>query len=105
LIQNLPLNLRIEGHTDDLPPSGQGLSNWDISIARAVSVLKFYERENLVPLDRMSAVGYGSQRPLAKEETSETRALNRRVEFVLESVGSNRDALPYLIDAGKQAPF
>ncbi len=105
LIQNLPLNLRIEGHTDDLPPAAQGLSNWDISIARAVSVLKFFERESLVPLDRMSAVGYGSQRPLTKEQTPAARALNRRVEFVLESVGSNRDALPYLIDAGKQAPF
>ena len=105
LIQNLPLNLRIEGHTDDSPPSTQGMSNWDISIARAVSVLKFFERENLVPLDRMSAVGYGSQRPLVKEQTPEARALNRRVEFVLESVGSNRDALPYLIDAAQQAPF
>jgi chemotaxis protein MotB len=81
------------------------LSNWDISIARSVSVLKFFERESLVSLDRMSAVGYGSQRPLAKEKTPEAMALNRRVEFVLESVGSNRDALPYLIDAGKQAPF
>jgi chemotaxis protein MotB len=105
LVQNLPLNLRIEGHTDDSPPSSQGLTNWDISIARAVSVLKFFGREDLVPLDRMSAVGYGSQRPLAKEQTPETRALNRRVEFVLESVGSNRDALPYLIDASKQTPF
>jgi len=105
LIQNLPLNLRIEGHTDDSPPTKTGLTNWDISIARAVSVLKFLEKENLVPLDRMSAVGYGSQRPLSTENTPEARALNRRVEFVLESIGSDRDALPYLIDATKQAPF
>lgn len=104
LIQNLPLSLRIEGHTDDSPPS-KGLTNWDISMSRAISVLKFFERESLVPLDRMSAVGYGSQRPLVKGVTPEARALNRRVEFVLESIGSNRDALPYLIDAGKQTPF
>ncbi|MEJ2199952.1 MAG: flagellar motor protein MotB [Desulfuromonadaceae bacterium] len=104
LIQNLPLNLRIEGHTDESPPGG-GITNWDISMARAISVLKFFEREKLVPLDRMSAVGYGSQRPLIKETSPEARALNRRVEFVLESVGSNREALPYLIDASKQAPF
>ncbi len=105
LIENLPLNLRIEGHTDDTPTSGQALSNWDISIARAVSTLKFFERENLVPLDRMSAVGYGSRRPLATEKNEAAQALNRRVEFVLESIGGNREALPYLIDAGKQAPF
>jgi chemotaxis protein MotB len=104
LIQNLPLHLRIEGHTDESPPS-KGITNWDISMARAISVLKFFEQENLVPLDRMSAVGYGSQRPLAKESTPEAKALNRRVEFVLESIGSNREALPYLIDASKQAPF
>lgn len=105
LIENLPLNLRIEGHTDDTPTSGLALSNWDISIARAVSTLKFFERENLVPLDRMSAVGYGSRRPLATEKNEAAQALNRRVEFVLESIGGNREALPFLIDAGKQVPF
>ncbi len=104
LIANLPLNLRIEGHTDDTPPAS-GLSNWDISIARAVSTLKFFERENLVPLDRMSAVGYGSRRPLTPDKSEAAQALNRRVEFVLESIGGNREGLPYLIDAGKQVPF
>jgi chemotaxis protein MotB len=105
LVQNLPLNLRIEGHTDDTPPAAQTLSNWDISIARSVSVLKFFEKENLVPLDRMSAVGYGSRRPLAADGSEAAKAANRRVEFVLESIGGNRDALPYLIDAGAQSPF
>ncbi len=105
LIKNLPLHLRIEGHTDDSPSARKGYTNWDISVDRAVSVLKFFDREQLVPLDRMSAVGYGSQRPLVKESTAEGRALNRRVEFVLESIGGNRDALPYLIDAGDQVPF
>lgn len=105
LIRNLPLHLRIEGHTDSTPASAQGLSNWDLSMARAINVLKFFEGEKLLPLDRMSAVGYGDQRPLDTSGTPEGNARNRRVEFVLESIGSNRDDLPYLIDAKEKLPF
>lgn len=104
LIENLPLHLRIEGHTDNSPPAA-GQTNWDISAARAISVLKFFQSEGLVQLDRMSAVGYGDQRPLATGNTPEDRALNRRVEFVLESIGSDREGLPYLINAGDHLPF
>jgi len=105
LVGSLPLSLRIEGHTDDTPVNKAGVSNWDISVDRAVSVLKYFERNNLLPLDRLSAVGYGSQRPLATGEGEADRALNRRVDFVLESVGSNRESLPYLVDVRDQLPF
>jgi chemotaxis protein MotB len=105
LIRNLPLHLRIEGHTDSTPASAQGLSNWDLSMARAINVLKFFEGEKLLALDRMSAVGYGDQRPLDTSGTEEGNARNRRVEFVLESVGSNREDLPYLIDSKEKLPF
>jgi chemotaxis protein MotB len=105
LIRNLPLHLRIEGHTDRTPASASGMSNWDLSMARAISVLKFFEAQKLVPLERMSAVGYGDQRPLDTSGTPEGDARNRRVEFVLESIGSNREGLPYLIDAKEKLPF
>ena len=105
LIRNLPLHLRIEGHTDSTSASAQELSNWDLSMARAINVLKFFEGEKLLPLDRMSAVGYGDQRPLDTSGTPEGNARNRRVEFVLESIGSNREDLPYLIDAKEKLPF
>lgn len=105
LIRNLPLHLRIEGHTDSTPSSAQGLSNWDLSMGRAISVLKFFEGEKLIPLERMSAVGYGDQRPVDTSGTPEGNARNRRVEFVLESIGSNRDELPYLIDSKEKLPF
>ncbi|KIH77561.1 chemotaxis protein MotB [Geoalkalibacter ferrihydriticus] len=105
MVRPLPFNLRIEGHTDSVPVSRPGLSNWDYSVARAVSVLKFFGNEDLLPLERLAAVGYGEKRPLGSNDTAEGRALNRRVEFVLESTSSSREELPYLIDAREQMPF
>jgi chemotaxis protein MotB len=105
LVRPLPLSLRIEGHSDDTPTGNGDFSNWDLSIARSTAVLKFLGKENLLPLDRMSSVGYGAQKPLVPNISAENRALNRRVEFVLENVGSYREELPYLIDANDQLPF
>ena len=105
LVRPLPMNLRIEGHTDSQPSSNPALTNWDISVARSVSVLKFLGNGGLMPLERMSAVGYGAMHPLAANDSEANRALNRRVEFVLENMGGNQEALPYLIDAGEQLPF
>jgi chemotaxis protein MotB len=105
MIQPLPLLLRIEGHTDDLPPSNPAITNWDISVQRAVAVLKFIASEDLVPLDRLSAVGYGDRRPVAPNLGPEEQAINRRVEFVLENLNQYKEQLPYLIDAADQLPF
>ena len=105
LIKPLPLLLRIEGHTDNQPPADPKVTNWDISVQRAVTVLKFYASEDLVPLDRMSAVGYGDRRPVAPNLGPEEQAINRRVEFVLENLNEYKEQLPYLIDAADQLPF
>ena len=105
LVRPLPLNLRIEGHTDDQRVSGEEFGNWDLSVKRATAVLKVLATEKLLPLERMSAVGYGAEQPIASNATEDGKALNRRVDFVLESVGSYRDKLPYLIDARDQSPF
>ncbi|HEY5672416.1 MAG TPA: flagellar motor protein MotB [Malonomonas sp.] len=102
LVRPLPLNLKVEGHTDD---RGDELANWDLSVDRAVTVLRFLASNQLVSLTRMSATGYGSQKPLFPNASDEERGLNRRVEFVLESQGSPDQELPYLIDARDQAPF
>ncbi|THB72581.1 MAG: flagellar motor protein MotB [Desulfobulbaceae bacterium] len=101
MVRPLPMNMRVEGHTDNQAISGPaGYNNWDLSIARAVSVTRFYEQGELLPLDRMSAIGYGDQRPLVLNTTEENRSKNRRVDFVLRvkssigtgsaSNGSNR---------------
>ena len=84
MIRPLPMTLRIEGHTDDqVISTPTGHDNWDLSISRAVSVTRFYEQGDLLPLDRMSAIGYGSLRPLVPNTSDENRAKNRRVDFVL----------------------
>lgn len=102
LVRPLPLNLKIEGHTDN---RGEEMANWDLSVARAIAVLRFMATNQLIPLPRMSATGYGSQKPLFPNASAEERALNRRVEFVLESQGDPNQDLPYLIDANEQTPF
>lgn len=102
LVRPLPLNVKVEGHTDD---RGAEIANWDLSVGRAVMVLRFLATNQLVPLNRMSATGYGSQKPLFPNDSDEERALNRRVEFVLESQGGPDQELPYLLDAREQAPF
>ncbi len=102
LVRPLPLNMKIEGHTDD---AGNDLANWDLSVARAVSVLRFMASNQLLPLTRLSATGYGSHKPLFPNNSERERALNRRVEFVLESQGDPQQELPYLLDVTDQAPF
>jgi len=84
IIKPLPMNLRIEGHTDNSSVSKKKFGNWDLSVNRAVSVLRFFTRNDLLPLDRMSAIGYGMKRPIASNNDEATRTLNRRVDFVLQ---------------------
>jgi chemotaxis protein MotB len=85
IIRPLPLTMRIEGHTDATPMAKGQMNNWDLSVARAVSVMAFYQRNGLFSLDRMSAAGYGATRPLVPNTTPENMAQNRRVDFILRS--------------------
>ncbi len=83
VIRPLPVTLRIEGHADPTSAENAAMKNWDLSVARAISVLSFYNQGNLLELDRISAVGYGDQRPINQKPTRKDRAQNRRVDFVL----------------------
>ncbi|MGB3212278.1 MAG: OmpA family protein [Desulforhopalus sp.] len=80
----LPMDLRVEGHTDDIPIQGSQFGNWDLSVERSVSVLKYFSMSDLLPLDRMAAVGYGKDRPIVSNKDKGSRAQNRRVDFVLK---------------------
>jgi chemotaxis protein MotB len=84
IIRPLPMNLRIEGHTDDTAESTDGFSNWELSVARSISVLRFFSLRDLLSLDRMASIGYGSTRPIVPNSDSASRAINRRVDFVLQ---------------------
>ena len=76
--------LRVDGHTDDVPLSGNGRfhDNWELSSARAIAVVKFLIA-NGVPADRLVAAGFGQYQPLDPQETDEARAKNRRIELKL----------------------
>ena len=76
--------VNIKGHTDDVPISTpQFPSNWELSAVRATTVLKYLISKGVNPF-RLTATGYGELLPLVPNESSENRATNRRVEFVLE---------------------
>jgi len=74
--------IRVEGFTDNVPISRLYPSNWELSAARAASVVRLFERLN-IDSRRLSAVGYGEHRPLAPNDTAEGRAKNRRVVLVV----------------------
>lgn len=76
--------LRVDGHTDSVPLSGTGkyADNWELSSARATSVVKFLISKG-VPADRLVAAGFGEFQPIAPGDTPEARAQNRRIELKL----------------------
>ena len=78
-----PSRLRVEGHTDDVPIRSAAFpSNWELSTARAISVIQYLEDEGLAR-ERLSVAGYGEFHPFVPNDSSEHRALNRRVEIVV----------------------
>ena len=89
LMSGVSNRIRIEGHTDNVPIStGKFPSNWELSAARSVNILKFLLNQANVHPRRLSAVGYGESRPIKDNGTPENRALNRRVEiFLLKDPG------------------
>jgi len=85
-LQPLPYNLRIEGHTDNIPiHTAQFPSNWELSTSRATYLLQYLITTANISPERLSAVGYGQYRPVASNETAEGRAANRRVDVVVLS--------------------
>ena len=79
--------VRVEGHTDNLPtnPGGAFASNWELSAARALAVVRFLQETGLDPT-RLSGSGFGEFQPIAATDTPAGRSLNRRIEIVLVPV-------------------
>lgn len=84
VVRNVPNDIRVEGHTDNVPIKTDAFpSNWELSTARALAVVRYFiERSGISPA-RLSAAGYGESRPVADNDTSPGRARNRRVEILL----------------------
>jgi chemotaxis protein MotB len=88
-LEKLHNPIAIEGHTDNSPISSAIYpTNWELSTARATSVLRYLVSKGL-PGGRLSAAGYADQKPIAPNDNDAHRAENRRVEVVILSEITN----------------
>ncbi|GGB98765.1 flagellar motor protein MotB [Marinobacterium zhoushanense] len=86
----------IEGHTDNIPYSGNRFSsNWDLSAARALAVAEELFSDARIDQSRFQVSGYADSKPLVPNNTADNRARNRRVEIVIQK-GSDKEVLERL---------
>jgi chemotaxis protein MotB len=83
VLGDVPNSVRVEGYTDDRPiRTSQFPSNWELSSARAASVVHLFVRDGIPP-ERLAMIGYGEFRPIADNATEEGRNTNRRVLLII----------------------
>lgn len=77
--------ISVEGHTDNVPILHRERyeSNWELSTARALAAVNYFQQNNQVDPKRLKVVGYGQYRPISSNETAEGRKINRRIEIKL----------------------
>lgn len=84
LLTTIPNPVKVEGHTDNRPISTMRYpSNWELSAARAASVIRYLESKHQLDKKRFTAVGYGETRPVVENDGPEGWQKNRRVEIVI----------------------
>jgi chemotaxis protein MotB len=94
----------IAGHTDDRPiRTARFRSNWDLSAARANSVVHYLLDFTEVDSSRLAAMGYADSRPLAPNDSDENRSLNRRVEVIIRKSATPKEK-PLEEITGEQPP-
>ncbi len=77
--------IRVEGHTDNVPiHNNEYDDNWELSISRALSVIRYIRAQERIDPRRLRPVGCAEFHPVASNDTPEGRALNRRVEIFIE---------------------
>ena len=86
-------DINIEGHTDSVPigKNSRYISNWELSTARALAAVDYFQQNKQINPKRLKVVGYGEYHPVAGNDTAADRQLNRRIEIRLlpESRASN----------------
>lgn len=98
-LQHLPNPVTVEGHTDNVPiASAQYPTNWELSTARATSVLRYIVEGDHFPSDRISAAGYADTHPIVPNDTADNRAKNRRVEILVRAVAGTPDDTTPVVD-------
>lgn len=91
-LNKIPYAVRVEGHTDNVPIETRRFpSNWELSVARAVNVVKYFAEVSKIDPQRLSAVGYGESRPVVPNDTLPNRTKNRRVEIFLLTEGKEEN--------------
>ena len=81
------LEIRVNGHSDDQPiHNAQFASNWELSTARAMSVLRLLVNDGGFDPTRVSAAGFGQYRPVADNSTPDGRRMNRRIDLIVLQV-------------------
>jgi len=85
LADNPEIAILIEGHTDNVPYTGNGQlkGNWDLSTKRATSIVEILKANDNIKPENLTAAGRGEYAPIATNETGEGRAKNRRIEVIL----------------------
>jgi len=84
LTKNKEFQILIEGHTDNVPiKTAQYKDNWDLSVARATSMVRILQDEHKLHPDRLTASGRGEYDPKASNDSADGRAKNRRTEIIL----------------------
>jgi chemotaxis protein MotB len=83
--------IQVSGHTDDSPIKDKDLqekfpTNWELSVSRAVNVVRYLSEKAEVPPKRLVAAGHGQYLPIANNATREGRARNRRIELLLTPI-------------------
>ncbi|MFN2449719.1 MAG: flagellar motor protein MotB [Candidatus Baltobacteraceae bacterium] len=83
--------IRVEGNTDNVPiATDRYPTNWELSTARAVNVVRYLIEQDRLPADRISAAGYGQFHPRTDNSTAQNRQANRRVDVVLLNANLSR---------------
>lgn len=113
ILSRFPNAIQVEGHTDNTPVgTAQFPSNWQLSAARAASVVQLFSEHGMNP-ENMWAVGYGEFRPIVANDTDDNRRSNRRVVMWIRTPEKKKDQpesvigdaqLNKLPDTGRDAP-
>lgn len=104
-LTQVPGQIRLEGHTDNTPiHTPRFPSNWQLSTARSVAVLKLLTSQFRLPAERFAVAGYGEYQPLESNDTEEGRGRNRRVDVVILTREAAAMAPPVAPDAAPKPP-
>lgn len=86
-LRDAPNPLRVEGHTDDWPiRTSRFPSNWELSVHRATNVVRHLIEEEGFDALKLSAAGYSEYRPIRPNDSTQNRAVNRRVDIVILNI-------------------